>query len=208
MGVEVIELITSTGWWNKLIRSPQLQGPSLDENYILAFTSLPAPGRKLFTVMVRPGAGNGASITLRMNGWTRAGDISRLFSTSSNIYIKKIAVTCLVPFKTVERKEKVGRTEIIFYIFNVYQVVCNFVYACTHTHAHVCLQISAGCLATFFQVASQYFLPRMRDSGWPKVIQLTGLDSWSLGWCLYHCIKLALNVHIYILQTILVFKPS
>ena len=48
-------------------------------------TSVPAPGRKLFTVIVRPGAGKGASITLRINGWTRAGDISRLFSTSSKI---------------------------------------------------------------------------------------------------------------------------
>lgn len=48
-------------------------------------TSSPAPGRKLLTVMVRPGAGKGASITLRMNGCTRAGDISRLFSTSSRI---------------------------------------------------------------------------------------------------------------------------
>lgn len=48
-------------------------------------TSFPAPGRKLFTVIVRPGAGKGASITLRINGWTRAGDISRLFSTSSKI---------------------------------------------------------------------------------------------------------------------------
>lgn len=31
-------------------------------------TSLPEPGRKLLTVTVRPGAGNGASITLRMKG--------------------------------------------------------------------------------------------------------------------------------------------
>lgn len=58
-------------------------------NHAWAITSFPAPGRKLFTVMVRPGAGNGASMTLRMNGCTRAGDISRRFSTSSKICTKR-----------------------------------------------------------------------------------------------------------------------
>lgn len=65
---------------------------------LISVTSFPAPGRKLLTAMVRPGAGKGASITLRINGCTRAGDISRLFSTSSKI-CKKICwtlVQCLL----------------------------------------------------------------------------------------------------------------
>lgn len=64
----------------------------------IAVTSFPAPGRKLLTVMVRPGAGKGASITLRMNGCTRAGEISRLFSTSSKICKKthRTLVQCLL----------------------------------------------------------------------------------------------------------------
>jgi hypothetical protein len=41
--------------------------------------------------MVCPGAGKGASMTLRMNGYTRAGDISLLFSTSSRIYMQNVS---------------------------------------------------------------------------------------------------------------------
>lgn len=75
-------------------------GPETPDNtwkaVLNAVTSFPAPGRKLFTAMVRPGAGKGASITLRINGCTRAGDISRLFSTSSKI-CKKINQTVSMP---------------------------------------------------------------------------------------------------------------
>lgn len=65
---------------------------------LISVTSCPAPGRKLLTVIVRPGAGKGASITLRINGCTRAGDISRLFSTSSKICkkIHRTLVQCLL----------------------------------------------------------------------------------------------------------------
>lgn len=55
----------------------------------VVLTSVPEPGRKFLTVMVRPSAGKGASMTLLMRGCTKAGEISRLFSTSSKIWKKK-----------------------------------------------------------------------------------------------------------------------
>lgn len=48
-------------------------------------TSVPDPGKKFLTTMVLPRAGKGASITLLMRGWTRAGEMPRRFSTSSKI---------------------------------------------------------------------------------------------------------------------------
>lgn len=48
-------------------------------------TSFPAPGRKVLTFMVLPGAGKGDSITLLMKGYTKAAEIPLLLSTSSRI---------------------------------------------------------------------------------------------------------------------------
>lgn len=50
------------------------------------FTSVPEPGKKFLTVIVRPKAGKGASMTLLMRGCTKAGEMPRLFSTSSKIW--------------------------------------------------------------------------------------------------------------------------
>ena len=47
-------------------------------------TSVPAPGRKVLTLMVLPGAGNWASMMALINGCTRAGDRALRLSTSSN----------------------------------------------------------------------------------------------------------------------------
>lgn len=52
------------------------------------FTSVPDPGKKFLTVIVLPRAGKGASMTLLMRGCTRAGEMPRLFSTSSKIWNK------------------------------------------------------------------------------------------------------------------------
>lgn len=49
-------------------------------------TSVPDPGKKFLTTMVLPRAGKGASMTLLMRGWTKAGEMPRRFSTSSKIY--------------------------------------------------------------------------------------------------------------------------
>lgn len=76
-------------------------------------TSLPEPGRKLLTVMVRPGAGKGASMTLCMKGWTKAGEISLLLSTSSKIYSQTFQVVTLQRLSKRFSADKAGNSYLI-----------------------------------------------------------------------------------------------
>lgn len=59
------------------------------QNSPASITSVPEPGRKFLMEIVRPRAGKGASMTLLMSGWTKAGEMPRLFSTSSKIWMTK-----------------------------------------------------------------------------------------------------------------------
>lgn len=71
-------------------RPPPMASGGIDSSHpcsvtLFPLTSVPEPGRKFFTVMVLPRAGNGASMMPLMKGCTRAGEMALLFSTSSRI---------------------------------------------------------------------------------------------------------------------------
>lgn len=63
--------------------------------------------------MVRPGAGKGASMTLCMKGWTKAGEISLLLSTSSKIYSQTFQAVTLQHLSKRFSADKTGNSYLI-----------------------------------------------------------------------------------------------